>query len=98
MAGIRCDIDVEEGRRLRAALGDAVRDKRSGLGYPQRHRSWPAQRPVPGPVEAEYWLDLYPYRRALIEEIVGAWDTFSETVDQAMSALRQGEGPDDNKP
>ena len=77
--------------RDEGSAGDAVRDKRSDLGYPHRQKWWPAQRPVPGTVEAEYRLDLDPYHRALLEEIVGARSTFSGAVDQAMSALRQGE-------
>lgn len=90
LSGIRCDINTDEGKRLRAATANLVRDKRSSLGYPHMQAWWPAQRPVPGPAEADYWLDLDPFRRALVDEIVDAWNTFSEFVDEAMKVLSEG--------
>jgi hypothetical protein len=38
------------------------------------------------PPNDEFWEDLSPYREALIENLIKAWELFSSCVDQVMDS------------
>lgn len=84
--GVRCDADLEVGRQLRGTIADLVREQRSVLGFGRSSRWWPAYKAVDGTTDAEYWLDLDPFRQALVEGIVEAWWALSPSVDEALSS------------
>ena len=82
--GIRVKIDWEGGEELQEACGDSCGEVGRQNGYTSTSW-WPCLKEVDPPNE-EFWEDLVPYRKALIDSMIKAWELFSPCVDQVMNS------------
>ena len=84
-SGVRIHYRAPGGPELRGLIDDQVRHVRSPAGFPETNNWWAARRQIPTPT-GEYWEDLSPYRRQLVEEVQMAWGLFAPAVDAALAA------------
>ena len=82
-AGVFCDRDSDSGQAVHATV---LRATATGAesGFTRSSPWWPAYRDLPSPSEPDYWTDLTPYRRELIDLILSAWTHLAPLVDGAL--------------
>lgn len=85
MLGVRVAMGEDGGKELTDKVRHALEPIRKTAGFPNANKSyWPAWRLGRAAEGDEYWKDLAPYRQALIDDIMKAWESFHGAIDEVV--------------
>jgi hypothetical protein len=86
--GVRVDTGDPKGNGLRESIASQIRESRAKAGFPKSSSVWVAYTDIKPPTRTDYWDDLGPYAKSIVEIIESAWNHFSSAVDIAVSTAQ----------